>query len=166
MKTLNMYAVLFLSIFTINFAFAQKSTVLNHKENIKVSGNCGTCKNRIEKAALSAWVTQPYWDDQTNILVVSYDGARTSSEKIQKAIAAVGHDTQDFKGDDKAYSKLPSCCKYERNTTFATNTSSKSKMDCNDMSCCKNKTCCDKEGKCEDACKDMPECKTMICCKS
>ena len=161
MKTLNIYAALLLSIFAINFSFAQKSTVLNTKEQIKVWGNCETCKKRIESAAISAGATTANWSDQSHILAFSFDGAKTSSEKIQKAIAASGYDTQSFKADDDAYNKLPSCCKYERNTALA----AVSKMSCNNMDCCKDNVCC--KGKCSEAnCKDIPECKTMTCCKS
>ena len=117
MKTIKIYAGLLFSIFAINFSFAQKSTLLNHKENIKVWGNCETCKKRIEKAAMSAGVITADWDVESHILAVNFDGAKTSSEKIQKAVAAVGHDTKDFTADDTVYSKLPSCCKYERKKT-------------------------------------------------
>jgi Copper chaperone len=119
MKTLNIYAALLFSIFALNSSFAQKSTVLNTKEQIKVWGNCETCKKRIDNAAHVAGAATANWDVLSHVLTVSFDGAKTSSEKIQKAIAAAGHDTQDFKGDDEAYNKLPSCCKYERNTTYA-----------------------------------------------
>lgn len=119
MKTFSIYAALLFSIFATNFSFAQKSTVLNHKEKIKVWGNCETCKKRIERAANSAGALTSTWDVNSHMLALSFDGAKTSSEKIQKAIAAAGHDTQDFKGDNEAYNKLPSCCKYERNTTYA-----------------------------------------------
>ena len=161
MKTLNIYAALLFSIFAISSAFAQKGTVLNTKEKIKVWGNCEVCKKRIENAATSAGAITANWNELSHVLAISYDGAKTSSEKIQKAIAASGHDTEKFKGDDNAYSKLPSCCKYERNTALA----SISKMDCNNMECCKDNLCC--KGKCTEVnCKDIPECKTMTCCKS
>ena len=161
MKTLNIYAALLLSIFAINLSIAQKSTVLNTKEQIKVWGNCETCKKRIESAAFSAGATTASWSDQTHMLVLSFDGAKTSSEKIQKAIAASGYDTQYFTADDDAYSKLPSCCRYERNTAFT----GVSKMSCNNMDCCKDNLCC-KKGCDESTCKKIPECKTMDCCKS
>jgi hypothetical protein len=161
MKTLNIYVVILFSIFASS-SFAQKSTVLNTKEQIKVWGNCETCKKRIETAAISAGAVTAYWSDQSHMLAVSFDGAKTSSEKIQKAIAASGYDTQDFKGIDEVYNNLPSCCKYERNTAFANTTA---KMNCGNMDCCKDNLCC--KGKCSEAnCKDIPECKTMTCCKS
>ncbi|MDB5222225.1 MAG: hypothetical protein JWN83_892 [Chitinophagaceae bacterium] len=168
MKTLNIYAALLFSIFAINFSFAQKTTILNKKENIKVWGNCETCKKRIENAAKSGGAVTADWNDESQILAVSYDGAKTSSEKIQKAIASSGHDTQAFKADNKAYNKLPSCCKYERNTAFTSMSGKiKSMANCKDMKCCKDNGCCDKNGKCNDkACKEVAECKDMQCCKS
>lgn len=152
MKTLNLYAALLFSIFAINLSFAQKSTVLNTKENIKVWGNCETCKKKIEKAASSAGAITANWNDESHILALSYDGAKTSSEKIQKAIAAAGYDTRDFKGDDEAYNKLPSCCKYER----------KDNASAISMKCCSLETC----GTEKDNCKDMACCNGKECKKS
>jgi hypothetical protein len=43
---------------------------------------------------------------------VEFDGMKTSSDAIQKAIAKVGHDTEKLKADDKIYSAMPGCCKY------------------------------------------------------
>jgi hypothetical protein len=119
MKTLYIYASLLLSIFAVNNSIAQKTNVLDRKEQIKVWGNCEVCKNRIESAALNAGAKTAYWNVESHILSVSYDGAKTSSEKIQKAIGSKGHDTQAVKADDEVYNKLPGCCKYERNTTPA-----------------------------------------------
>jgi len=114
MKTLNIYAAILFSIFSLG-TFAQTNL---KKDKIKVWGNCGTCKGKIEKAAKTAGATTAVWSEKTKILKVSYDPSSTGSEKIQKAIAAVGYDTQDFKGDDEAYNKLMDCCKYERNKAF------------------------------------------------
>jgi hypothetical protein len=168
MKTLNIYAALLFSIFAVSFSFAQKTTVLNTKENIKVWGNCESCKKRIENAAKSAGAATADWSEESKILALSYDGSKTSSEKIQKAIAASGHDTQNFKGDDKAYNKLPSCCKYDRNTGFTILKAKVNlKADCKNMDCCKSNSCCDKGDKCDDnACKEIVVCKDMACCKS
>ncbi len=164
MKTLNIYAVLLFSIFAINFSFAQTSV---KKETIKVWGNCSMCKNNIEKAAKVGGANAANWNEKTKILNVIYNSSNSSSDKIQKAIAASGYDTQNFKADDKAYSKLMSCCKYNRNTAFTTNGKIKSAANCKDMKCCKDNGCCDKNGKCDDnTCKKMGECKPMACCKS
>lgn len=160
MKTLNIFAALLFSIFTLSNSSAQKSSLLNKKDEIKVWGNCETCKKRIESSAISAGATTANWSNQSHILTLSYNGGKTSSNKIQQAIAAAGYDTQDLKADDEAYGKLPSCCKYDRVTAVK----SIKTMSCNNMDCCKENLCC--KGKCSEAnCKDIPECQTMSCCK-
>lgn len=101
-------AILFLT-FLFNTSMAQAK-----KEIIKVWGNCGMCEERIEKAAKKAGAKTASWDSDKLELTVTYDSSKTSSQKIQKAIAKVGHDTQDFNGDNVAYNKLHGCCKYDR----------------------------------------------------
>lgn len=165
MKTLNIYAVVLLSIFSINISFAQ---IPVKNETIKVSGNCGMCKNKIEKSAKSAGATFANWNSETQVLNIVYTPSETNSQKIQKAIAAAGYETESFKADDKAYNNLHGCCKYERNTAFAgSNGKTSSYTDCKDMECCQDKGCCDKNSKCNsNACKEKAECKDMKCCKS
>lgn len=79
-----------------------------------VSGNCESCKNRIEKAAKSAGAKTANWTAETQILKVSFDPAATNSAKIQEKVAAAGHDTEAVKSTDKKYKSLPACCQYER----------------------------------------------------
>ena len=82
-------------------------------EKIKVSGNCGMCETRIEKAAKEvSGVSSADWDKKSKELKVSYDPAKTDKTKIEKAVAAVGHDTETQKADDAVYNALPGCCKY------------------------------------------------------
>lgn len=165
MKTINIYAALLFSIFAINFSFAQTAV---KKETIKVWGNCGMCKSKIEKAAKSGGATIADWNEKTKMLNVSYSPSNSNAEKIQKAIAASGYDTQDFKANDKSYNKLMSCCKYDRNTAF-TNMTGKTNSKvagCTNPDLCKDKACY-KNGKCnESLCRDMPECKASCCNKS
>jgi mercuric ion binding protein len=111
MKTVKLLFAAMLLVFVNIGLFAQVST---KTENIKVWGNCEMCKARIEKAAKIEGVTKAEWSDETKMLSLVYNPSKVSSDDIQKKIAAVGHDTEKFKGDDKAYSKLPSCCKYDR----------------------------------------------------
>jgi len=114
MKTFKVSLLFILSIFAAKFSFAQDSL---SKETIKVWGNCGTCKKHIEKAAKSAGAVTANWNQDSKQLKVSFDPAKTSSITIQQAIAKAGYDTQDFKGDDKAYGNLDGCCQYERKAT-------------------------------------------------
>ena len=71
------------------------------------------CKKRIETAAYAiGGVKTATWNAQKQLLEVVYDAQKASNETIQKRVAAVGHDTEKVKSDDKAYGKLPDCCKY------------------------------------------------------
>jgi copper chaperone CopZ len=83
-------------------------------ETFKVYGNCGMCERRIEKAATIEGVTKANWNEDTKIMTVSYDPAKTDAKKVQKAIAAVGHDTEKETAKEDVYKKLPGCCKYDR----------------------------------------------------
>ena len=85
------------------------------KEEFKVYGNCGMCEKRIEKAAKSLdGVSKAKWDSETKMMEVTFDESKVKIEDIHKAIADVGHDTDKAKADDKVYSELHSCCKYDR----------------------------------------------------
>jgi len=81
-------------------------------ESIKVSGNCETCKVRIEKAAKVDGVTKADWSTKTKMLTLTYDPSKVKSDDVQKKIAAAGHDTPKFKATAAAYNALPGCCKY------------------------------------------------------
>ena len=84
-------------------------------EKFKVKGNCGMCEKRIEKAALSVdGVSKADWDKATKQLAVVLDDSKTSTDKIEVAVAKVGHDTPHHKAKDEVYNKLPGCCKYDR----------------------------------------------------
>ena len=84
------------------------------KAEFKVLGECGMCKTRIEKAAKTDGVTSAVWNKETKILKLEYLPSKIKVETIHKNIAKAGHDTEKAKADDAVYSKLPSCCKYER----------------------------------------------------
>jgi copper chaperone CopZ len=106
-KSSTLTAILFLAFFS---AFAQSKT-----EKFEVKGNCGMCETRIEKAAKSVkGVTTAEWDVKTKTISVTFDDSKTTLEKIHEAIAGVGHDTDKKRAKDSVYSRLHSCCKYER----------------------------------------------------
>lgn len=79
---------------------------------ISVKGNCEECKKRIENAADIKGVKFSDWNEHTQAITVTYKADKVSLDQIEKAIAASGHDTKNFKSDKPAYSQLPSCCKY------------------------------------------------------
>lgn len=111
MKAIKFISLLFISIISFQFSSAQNAS---KSETIKVNGNCGTCKKIIEKSALDAGATLANWNKNIKFLQINYDPTVTNSAKIQTAIAAAGYDTQDFKANDSAYSKLDDCCQYDR----------------------------------------------------
>jgi mercuric ion binding protein len=118
MKTLKFIIATVLTIvFGIN-SYAQmhdhSKMAATKTETIKVYGSCEMCKDRIETAAKVDGVTKAEWSDDTKILTLVYDPSKVKSDDVQKKIAAVGHDTEKFKADNKAYANLPSCCRYDR----------------------------------------------------
>ncbi len=84
----------------------------------KVYGNCGMCKDRIERGARSVkGVVMANWSIETQLLTLKYLPGKTSEEAIQKAIAAIGHDTDTARASDESYENLHGCCKYDRPTS-------------------------------------------------
>lgn len=97
-------------------AFAQQSAATAPPQNaqFKVLGNCGMCKKTIEKAALGAGATTATWDMNTDLLAVTFDEKKTTTDAIQKAIAKAGYDNAGYNADDNAYNNLHGCCQYDR----------------------------------------------------
>ena len=109
-----MKKLIFLFLFFISTSISAQNEK-NKKSNFEVIGNCEICKKRIEKAALSLkGVKMASWDIPSNILSVIYNSNKISPEKIQSAVADVGHDTPLFNAPDNVYNELPMCCIYER----------------------------------------------------
>lgn len=84
------------------------------KANIKVSGNCSMCKERIEKAAKINGVKNAEWNEETKILSVVFAPEKNSLDNIRQSIANAGYDTDKIKAKEEVYSKLHTCCQYER----------------------------------------------------
>lgn len=142
--------------------FSFQATAQSKTESFQVSGNCGMCKNTIEKAAKKAGASEASWDKDSKTLTVTYNSSSTNTAKIQSSVARAGYDNAGAKGDDAAYEKLPACCHYDR--AAATDAPAKA-------SCCTDK-CEMKDGKCADmavckekgCCKDEATCKANGCC--
>ena len=97
--------VLFISI----TALGQKNIA---KDTFYVEGSCGMCKERIENALTDAGVQKADWDEDSHIVSVTYNPKKFNRLKMQKIVAAVGHDTYDVKAPKEVYNNLPHCCKY------------------------------------------------------
>jgi periplasmic mercuric ion binding protein len=94
---------------------AQEKKNKNAKYTFEVNGNCEQCQKRIQKAAYSVnGVKSANWDIETRQLIIIINEEKCSVLDIKKAIAKVGHDTDEIKATDEDYEKLHSCCLYER----------------------------------------------------
>ena len=110
MKTNIIYILLFaLAIFVTPSAFGQGKNVT---ANIKVYGNCGMCKERIETALDRQGIKLAKWDTKSKNLEVVYNSKKITEQKIHEIIAGVGHDTDKVKANNEVYAKLPFCCLY------------------------------------------------------
>ena len=97
------------------FSFAQDKSSKNEKASFEVLGNCGMCKDRIEKAAISVkGVKYASWDIPSGQLRLVYNGLKTNLDAIEKQIAASGHDTENHETTLEIYNQLPACCQYIR----------------------------------------------------
>lgn len=111
MKSFLTFCFLAFSLFT----FAQDKPSKNEKANLEVLGNCGMCKDRIEKAAISVkGVKYASWDIPSGQLRLVYNGLKTNLDSIEKQIAASGHDSEQHKAIVEIYDQLPACCQYVR----------------------------------------------------
>ena len=97
-------------------SFAQKLDKKNNKEvvsdTLMVRGVCGSCKERIEMAASIKGVKKASWDKHKQQLIVIYKPSKVTTKEIEQEVAKVGHDTENFKAEDKIYNRLPACCAY------------------------------------------------------
>ena len=89
------------------FAPTKKTTLVIKTESIQ----CGMCKERIEKVvSATKGVKSVSVDVDKKETTVVFNPKQTNAEAIKKAIAGIGYDADDVKGETTAYEKLPSCC--------------------------------------------------------
>jgi hypothetical protein len=94
-------------------AEVQIDKTLKYKE-IKVSGNCEMCEERIEKIASEFEnVNYAEWNIETHILKIGFE-KEPDFNSIKKAIANAGHDNETYTARDEDYNHLPLCCKYRK----------------------------------------------------
>jgi len=169
MKTLKIFSTLLVCCAIATNSFSQKTKT----ETFQVSGNCGMCETKIEKAAKAAGATYADWNKDTKVITVKYNSTSSNLAKIQKSIAEAGYDNVGVKATTEAYDKLHSCCKYDRiesNPAKACcDTEKCSKEGCSGMDCCKDGKCemqaCKDAGCCKDGKCDMTVCADKGCCK-
>ncbi len=110
----NVFLGMMLLVVTLS-AQAQEVKNKNAKHTIFVNGTCEQCQNRIQKAAFSVkGVKSASWSIESHNLTLTINEEKTSIVAVKKAIAKVGHDTDDLKATQEDYDNLHSCCKYDR----------------------------------------------------
>ncbi|MBN8670822.1 MAG: heavy-metal-associated domain-containing protein [Chitinophagales bacterium] len=73
---------------------------------------CESCGKRLEEAVYKQkGIKRVDIDEKTKTVSVIYNTSKTTPEKLRQAIASVGFDADDIKGDPKAYTTWDDCCK-------------------------------------------------------
>lgn len=91
---------------------AQEKKSKTETVEIKSSVVCGMCKEKIEKElAFEKGVKAIDVNLKAQIVTVTFNPKKTDKEKIKVAITKIGYDADDLIAEEKAYSKLPACCK-------------------------------------------------------
>lgn len=79
---------------------------------INTTAQCDMCRMKIEgKLNESKGVKMATLDIKTKKLTVKYNPEKTTPEDIKKAVAELGYDADDVKGNQEAHKNLPDCCK-------------------------------------------------------
>lgn len=102
--------IVLLGFLTLTSFGQSKSKVVT--SNIKVYGNCGMCKERIEGVLDRKGIKKATWDLSTKNLNVIFVSSKISEQQICQLVASAGHDTDTVKAKDEVYAELPFCCLY------------------------------------------------------
>ena len=113
MKSLNR---LMIALFVLSFTSVNAQIKNVKTETVKVSGNCGMCKNTIENAGNKSREAEIEWDSDSKVATISFDSIKTSKSEILKKVALAGYDNELFIAPEETYASLPGCCQYERAT--------------------------------------------------
>ena len=104
MKTLRNTITIGLLIFSV-VAFAKTVT-----QKITVKGQCGECKEKIEKALDIPGVSFAEWNVDSKILTIRYNNSKISETDIHTLISNLGYATDKMEANKEAESKLNKCC--------------------------------------------------------
>jgi copper chaperone CopZ len=79
---------------------------------IKSSVVCGMCKERVENGlAFEKGIKDVVVDLENKTITVKFNPRSTDAASIRKKVNLLGYDADDYPADEKAYAKLPACCK-------------------------------------------------------
>ncbi len=97
-----------------NNLFAQVSKPVSEYQttSFKVFGACEQCKDRIEHGLKLKGIKTAIWDIDSKQLMLVYNPAIITLERIENKIVGLGHDLENKKAKKVIYDALPSCCHY------------------------------------------------------
>ena len=102
----NIFLIFLLSV-TTSLVYGQTDTLV-----VKTSVICNECKERIEHdLSFAKGVKQNTVNLETKEVTVIYNSEKTDPQKIRTAITKIGYDADSLKADQRAYNKLPQCCR-------------------------------------------------------
>ncbi|WP_205502033.1 heavy-metal-associated domain-containing protein [Rufibacter psychrotolerans] len=111
MKTLKIW-MLSLVLTGVTFAGFAQGGKKGEEVKFKTSAVCGMCKATLEKGlAYEKGVEKATLDVDSKILTVTYNGQKTSVEKLKKAVNDLGYDADNAPATPRAYDRLDACCK-------------------------------------------------------
>ena len=116
-KIFVLFQIILLSHFIVS---AQKND--NGTTNVRIitTSQCSQCKEIIEAAlAFEKGIKSSDLDLKTRELTVVYNSKKTTDAQIRSAVSKQGYDADDVKKDEKAYKKLPACCKIPDDPDYA-----------------------------------------------
>jgi periplasmic mercuric ion binding protein len=100
-------------IIILFFFFTLTAYADNDTLRVKTSAVCETCKEALEhNLSFEKGVKSSHLDLDTKIITVVYNNEKTNPEKIKTAIVKTGYDADSLKADERAFKKLPECCKH------------------------------------------------------
>lgn len=100
------------------FGILAQAQIVNAKtETVKISGNCGMCKENIETAGNVKNKASVVWNKDKKTATITYDAKKTSKAEVLKRIAQAGYDNESYAASGEAYRKLEMCCQYDRPKT-------------------------------------------------
>lgn len=96
---------------------SQSSVMAGKKKEVKeikilTTAVCGMCEDRLEhNMKFEKGVTAVDLDLPSKIITINYRADKTNPDKLRKAISNIGYDADKVPANQKAYDKLPACCK-------------------------------------------------------
>mgnify|MGYP000846676597 CR=1 FL=1 len=79
-------------------------------KQILVKGECGMCKEKIDKALDMPGVSFAEWNAETKMLTVRYNDKKVTEDKLHETISTLGYATDKMEANKDGQGKLDKCC--------------------------------------------------------